>query len=43
MKSKLKYAVLFLLLSNTLLANTPGKFGLGIILGEPTGLSLNCI
>ena len=37
---KLKYAVLFLTLSNILLANTPGKFGLGIILGEPTGLSL---
>ena len=40
MKSKLKYAVLFLLLSNVLFANTPGNFGLGIILGEPTGLSL---
>jgi hypothetical protein len=40
MKSKIKYAVLFLLFSNVLLATTPGNFGLGIILGEPTGLSM---
>ena len=39
MAKKLKYVVLFLLFSNVVSANTPGRIGLGIILGEPTGIS----
>jgi hypothetical protein len=39
MIKKFKFVVLFIIFSNILFANTPGKFGLGIILGEPTGIS----
>ena len=39
MINKFKYVVLFLLFCNVSFANTPGNFGLGIILGEPTGLN----
>jgi len=40
MTKKLQYVLLFILLTNISIAGAPGKFGLGIILGEPTGL--NC-
>jgi hypothetical protein len=40
MVPKIKFIVLVIVLSNILFANTPGRFGLGIILGEPTGISL---
>ena len=39
MTKKLKYVVLFFLFCNVVFANTPGRIGLGIILGEPTGIS----
>jgi hypothetical protein len=39
MEKKLKYILLFFITSSLSLAGTPGNFGLGIILGEPTGLN----
>lgn len=36
---KIKFFVLLFVFSNILLANAPGRLGLGIILGEPTGIS----
>ena len=39
MINKFKYVVLFLLFSNVVFANAPGRIGFGIILGEPTGIS----
>jgi len=40
MRKKLQFVLLIILLTNISFAGTPGKFGLGVILGEPTGL--NC-
>jgi len=40
MSKKILYILLLIILSNILFAAKPGKFGLGIILGDPTGL--NC-
>jgi len=40
MKKKLIFILLFFIVGNVSFANTPGNFGLGLILGEPTGLSL---
>jgi hypothetical protein len=40
MKTILKFLCVFLFLINISNAGTSGKFGLGLILGEPTGLSL---
>ena len=40
MGKNLKFIVLLFILTNISFAGTPGKFGLGIILGEPTGISL---
>jgi len=39
MVKKLQFVLLFILLTSISIAGTPGKFGIGIILGEPTGLS----
>lgn len=36
----LKYFVFIVITANIVFANTPGKLGLGVILGEPTGI--NC-
>jgi len=39
MMKTLKYVLLFFIVGNVLFANTPGRIGLGIILGEPMGIS----
>ena len=40
MGKKLVIVLLFIMTCNVSFANTPGNFGLGLILGEPTGLSV---
>jgi uncharacterized protein DUF3996 len=40
MGKKLVLVLLFIMACNISFANTPGNFGLGLILGEPTGLSV---